>query len=192
MAAASSGGLAISAAVVGADSLTAEVTGGVHGGINVSHTGLVPTNLVMDDSVTSQGGINFFNNGDLELNGSQSFATTSYGSTQIGSSGMLSIVGSIGGFHDLNLGGAVININGGVLADNNIQMSAAIINVDGGSVHAGNNVTLVTPLAGGTINLTNGGSVSADAVSAVPSSINGIPLPASVSLPRICTGIMAA
>jgi filamentous hemagglutinin family protein len=169
------GGLAISAAVVGADSLTAEVTGGVHGGINVSHTGLVPTNLVMDDSVTSQGGINFFNNGDLELNGSQSFATTSYGSTQIGSSGMLSIVGSIGGFHDLNLGGAVININGGVLADNNIQMSAATINVDGGSVHAGNNVTLVTPLAGGTINLTNGGSVSADAVSAVPSSINGIP-----------------
>ena len=148
---------------------------GVYGGINVSHTGLSPSNLYMDDSATSQGGINFFNSGDLEL-GFSIIATSATGSTQISSGGILSVVGGISGFYDLNLGGAVINVvNSSVSADNNIQMSAGTINVDGGYVHAGNNVTLVTPLAGGTINLTNGGAVVADAASGVPSSINGIP-----------------
>jgi hypothetical protein len=94
----------------------------------------------------------------------------------LGAGGNLNMLAALTNAGDLKLGAqGVLNVDSAI-GGNNIELSGKTININA-NVNADNNVALIAPLTGGTINLMGG--VTADGLSATPSSItasNGVTL----------------
>jgi filamentous hemagglutinin family protein len=198
-------GLAISIDTAAAASLSATVAPGAsYGGISIINYGPQPTTVALADNATNPGAglggpfsLSFHNAGDLTLGGGTTFTSANGGdrsitsggkldyygglasipgSTLLGAGGNLNVLGALTTAGDLKLGAqAVLNVDSAI-GGNNIELSGKTININA-NVNADNNVALIAPLTGGTINLMGG--VTADGLSATPSSItasNGVTL----------------
>jgi hypothetical protein len=112
---------------------------------------------------------------NLTLNGAAiNVSAPTQAAGDLAAAGVVNVNAPMTAGNNMALGGTIINVNSGVAANNNIELAATTININStGNVDAGNNVALVAPLFGGTINLDGG--VTANGTSAAPSTINGIP-----------------
>jgi filamentous hemagglutinin family protein len=122
-----------------------------------------------DRSITSGGTLNYYYGGLASITGS----------TLLGAGGNLNMYGGLITAGDLKLGASTevgtLNVDDAI-GGNNIELVGRTININA-NVNADNNVALIAPLTGGTINLMCG--VTANGLSATPSSItasNGITL----------------
>ena len=196
-------GLAISVDTAAGYSVMASASG-TYGGISITNYGLQPTIVSLVDGATNPGAglggpfsLSFHNTGDLSIGGGTTFSSSNAGDQAFSSSGTLSYYGGVaptagslllgaggnlymyGGMvntGDLKLGAqGVLNVDAAIGGDN-IELFGGTININA-NVNANNNVALIAPLTGGTINLMGG--VTADGLSATPSSItasNGVTL----------------
>jgi hypothetical protein len=196
-----SDGIAISAFVEAANSITANVNvGASYGGISIANFGAQPSAVsLIDDAFYPGSGLNsqpmsiaFYNSGDLLVDAPTVFSTSNSGDMSItsggnlnyisglasidgnlllGANGNLAISTSLSTVGDLKLGAGGVLDVSWSLGGYNVELAAPTININA-AVTANNNAALIAPLAGGTINLNAG--VTASGTSATPSTINGI------------------
>ncbi len=195
-------GLAISVDTAAASSLMATASG-ANGGISIINYGLQPMFVSLVDNATNPGAglggpfsLSFHNTGNLAIGGGTTFTSANAGDQAFSSGGDAELLrwpgvdgrqhaarrgrqfehacGGIINAGDLKLGAqGVLNVDSAI-GGNNVELFGRTINVNA-NVNADNNLALIAPLTGGTINLMGG--VTADGLSATPSSItasNGV------------------